>query len=65
MVAPQSQHVALTRVDIRATALAIVRRTGWQRPWVEASAAPRRPVQGFTSFVPAQKEHVYFYFPAP
>jgi len=44
MVAPHSQHVALTRVNIRAPALAMVHRTGWQCPPGEkASAAPRRP----------------------
>jgi hypothetical protein len=40
--------VALTRVDIRAPALVSVRRTGWERPWAKASAAPRRPVQGLS-----------------
>ena len=49
MVAHQSQRVALTRVDIRAPALAIVRRTARQCPWVEASAALPAPRQRISS----------------
>src|SRR5258708_36467979 len=44
MVALSWQRVAQTRVYIRAPALAVVRRTGWQRPWVSASSVSwRRP----------------------
>jgi hypothetical protein len=49
MVAHHSQRVALTRVNIRAPALAFVRHTGWQRHWVEASAAILAPRQRISS----------------
>jgi hypothetical protein len=46
MVAPHSQHVALTRVNIHAPALATVRRTGWQRPRVKSERRPSAPSKG-------------------